>query len=89
METYRKEIKRFYGTNYSTWKSQMECHLRCIGEMYWEITKNAYKIPKGGPSTLDEIKDVEYNTRAMEAFLSDLNDTKMTNFMDLKTTHEI
>lgn len=53
---YKKDSLRFDGINYSLWKIQMECHLRCIGKDYWKITKNMYSVPQNGPTTLDEIK---------------------------------
>lgn len=82
METYKKDSPRFDGTNYSLWKNQMECHLRCIGEPYWSITSNRYIITPNGTH-------VEYNMSAKEEFLSGLTDIEMTNVMDLKTTYEI
>lgn len=67
----------------------MQCHLRCIGEEYWKITKNVYNAPLNGPTTPDEIKEVEYNIRAKEAFLSGLSNFEMTNVMGLETAHKI
>lgn len=67
----------------------MQCHLRCIGEEYWKITKNLYNVPQNGPTTLDEIKESECNIRDKEALLSALSDSEMTNVMDLETAHEI
>jgi hypothetical protein len=89
MVTYRKESLRFYGTNYSIWKNRMECHLKCLSDAYYRITKTKYNIPKNGPSTMDELREVEYNIKAKEALLSALIDTKMTNVMHLQTAHEI
>jgi len=89
MSTYKKDSLRFDGTNYSIWKSHLECHLQCMGEAYWVLTKDEYNPPEKGPSTPDELKDTENNLRAKEALLSALIDSKMTNVFGLKTTHEI
>ena len=40
METCKKDSLRFDGKNYSIWKNRMECHLRCIGEPFQNITCN-------------------------------------------------
>lgn len=42
-----------------------------------------------GPSTSNEIKEVEYNIRAKEALLSGLTNLEMTNVMELQTIHDI
>lgn len=89
MTTYKKDSPRLDGTNYSLWKNRMECHLRCIGESYWTITKDKYTIHPNGPSTPDEIKEAKYNIRAKEALLSALTDFEMTNVMEPKSAHEI
>ena len=89
MASYKKDIPRFDGMNYSLWKARMECHLRCIGEPYWKITKNTYVIPQNSPSTTNEIKEAKNNVRAMEALLSALTNSEMKTVMDLKTTYEI
>lgn len=89
MATYKKDSSRFDCTNQSLWKNCMECHLRFIGEPYQDITKDKYTIPTNGPSTLNEIKSVEYNIRAKEALLSALTDSEMTSVMELQTIHEI
>ena len=89
MVNYKKDSTRFDGTNYSLWKTRMECHLRCIGEPFWNITCNRYIIPQNGPTTTVEIRDVEYNIRAKEGLLSALTDFEMTNVMDLKIGYEI
>lgn len=67
----------------------MEVHLRCLGEDYWKITKNAYFVPLNGLVTTDETKEAENIIRAKEALLSALTDSEMTNVMGLQTTHEI
>lgn len=64
-------------------------HLKCLGENYWKITKNAYIVPLNRPSTPDEIKEAKHNVREKEALLSVLTDSEMTNVMGLQTTHEI
>lgn len=89
MVTYKKDSPRFDGTNYSLWKNCMECYLRCIGEPYQDISKDKCIIPTNGPSTPNEIKSVEYFTRAKKALLSSLIDFEMTNIMELQTAHEI
>jgi len=89
MSTYKKGSPRFDGTNYSLWKVCMQCHLQCMGDAFWLITKDECKILKNGPSTLDELKEAEYNIQAKEALLSALTDTEMTNVLELKTAHEI
>jgi len=60
-----------------------------MGDAFWLITKNAYKIPKNGPSTIDELRDVEHNIQAKEALSSALTDTELANVLELKTAHEI
>ena len=89
MVTYKKDSPRFDRKNYSLCKTQMECHLRCIGQAYWNIKSNRYVIPQNGPTTVAEIRDVEYNIRAKEALLSALTNTKLTNVMHMKTAYEI
>lgn len=91
METFsfKKDSPRLDGTNYTLQKNQMEFHLRCISEDYWKIIKNVKNAPQNGPTTLDEIKEVEFNIRDKEAMLSALSDSKMTNVMDLQAAHEI
>jgi len=59
MSTYKKDSPRFDGTNYCLWKIRMECHLKCMGDAYWLITKDKYEPPEKGPSTPDELKDAE------------------------------
>lgn len=58
-------------------------------EGYWKITKNTYIVPQNGPSTPDEIKEVEHNIRVKEALLSVLTNSEMTAVMALQTAHEI
>lgn len=82
MANYKKDSPMFDGTNYSLWNTQMECHLRCIGEPYQSITSNRYVIP---PNSIY----AEYNIRAKEVLLSAFTDTEMTNVMELKTAYEI
>lgn len=67
----------------------MECHLKCLCDDYWKITKNTYNIPQNGLVLANEMKYVEQNIRAKEAILSALTNSKMTKVMGLKTTHEI
>lgn len=86
---FKKDSLRYDGTHYTLWKNQMECHLRCISEDYWKITKNVYTVLDNGPSTLDEINEAKLNIRATEALLSALFDSEMTNVMDMQTVHEI
>lgn len=54
---FKKDSLRFYGTNYTLWKSQIHVYLRCIGEEYWKITKNSYNVPQNGPTIPNEIKE--------------------------------
>lgn len=87
--TYKKKSLRFDGTNYTLWKNQMECHLRCLGEEYWKITNNVCNVQQNGVVIAAKIKEVEFNIRAKEALLSALTNPKMTNVIGLQTTHEI
>lgn len=89
METFsfKKYSSRFDGTHYTLRKNWVESHLRCIGEDFWKITKNVYNVPQNGPTTTNEIKEDEFNIRAMEVLLSALSNSEMTNVIDLQTGH--
>ena len=41
---FRKEIPKFDGTNYDSWKDNMRTHLLCIGLGYWLVTKASKDI---------------------------------------------
>ncbi|GLJ53405.1 hypothetical protein SUGI_1138930 [Cryptomeria japonica] len=86
---FKKDSLRLDGSNYTIWKKWMEVHLKCLGDDYWKMNKNAYVVPRNGPSTTDEIKEDEYNIKVKEALLSALADSEMTNVMELQTIHEI
>jgi hypothetical protein len=42
-----------------------------------------YVIPRNGPSTLNELREVECNIKEKEELLSSLTNTEMKFFMDL------
>lgn len=86
--SFKKDIPRFDGTNYTLCKTLMQVYLICIREEYQNITKNVYNVPQNGPTTPDEKKEAKYNIRAKEALLSALLDSEMTNVIDLETSHD-
>jgi len=89
MSSYKKDSLKFDGTNFNLRKGRMKCHLRCMGVAYWTMVTTQYVPPQGGPKTQNEITDAENNLQTMEALLSSLSDSELSNVIDLPTAFEI
>jgi len=89
MSSYKKDSPKFDGTNFTLWKGRMKCHLECMGKAYLAMVSKPYVPPQGGPTTLNEITEAENNLWTKEALLSALNDSDLSNVIDLPTTYEI
>ena len=75
MNLFIKDIPRFDGPNYDSWKKKRKNHILCMGPIYWILTKSKNKTfeeEKLEGCSEDESDLSMCNMRAEEALLSSL-----------------
>ena len=83
------DVRRFDGNNYVYWSKRMTGHLISLGYDIWKDVRDAYKEPKNGPTTHDEIEDHENNARAVNAILAGPSKTEFFKVMNYTTAKKM
>ncbi|XP_043693323.1 uncharacterized protein LOC122643810 [Telopea speciosissima] len=83
------KVPQFDGTGYDFWRIRMETYLKSLGYGVWMSVKNEYKIPTCDITDTVELKKYENDSKAKNALLSALVNTKFARVVGCETAKEV
>ena len=89
VEYPRSRTPQFEGTNLIIWKHRMETYLLSLGSEVWVVVEKGCTTSATSPSTLEEKKALESNTRAINAIFNNFPNKLITKVIHYSSAKEV